>query len=475
MIIIDRMSRVEQLRNRYPEFTYTSATHILTANGLQLVYSYQVGSIAYSHTVFLQGVTEQNLENVSSTDLQDLVCHIGLIEAFSYWKATCSPCISVVAFKISPQQALWWHTVLVKGMGEYFFVNQIDFTQENFVQIVSKNSGSTTFSKHPRTIPNVTTGTKILIPVGGGKDSIVSLELLTNSYDAKLLGCLLVNPTQAALDSAKLSGISVSHVVDRQFDPKLSRFTQEQGLNGHVPVSASFAWISLLIARLFKYDLIALSNEASSNEGSVEYKGHMVNHQYSKTYEFELALQKYVRDWLSPSSPWYFSLLRPLHELQIAKVFAEHTRYHSVFRSCNRGQKTNSWCGKCPKCLFAYLILSPFISQERLIEIFGSAVLNSQALWPELQQLLGIVPQKPLECVGTRAECLAAVHLTTKKLSAENKPLPSLIQRVQSEPSMQHHNLNILSQDILTGWNEHHSVPDELATILKQRVQLVQT
>lgn len=473
------MSRVEQLRQQFPVFTYQTATYSLANDRLVLEFEYQTQpNQAYRHTVVLHEVTEQQLAAVPPEEIAQLVHHIGMIEAFSYWKATCSPQFQVNAFPLSSHQLAWWHTLLLNGMGEYFFVNQIEFTAADFITIVSESNStaqqqSAVLSRHNVPIPQITVNSHILVPIGGGKDSVVSLEFLRSQRPSETLGCLLVNPTQAALDCAALSGIARVHQVTRQFDPQLKQFTQEQGLNGHVPVSASFAWISLLVARLQGYQHIALSNEASSNEGSVEYLGKTINHQYSKTFAFESSLQQYVNAWLPPQTPWYFSLLRPLHELQIAELFAQYTQYHAAFRSCNRGQKTNTWCGNCPKCLFAYLILSPFLPQSQLVQLFGSNVLANDTLWPELQQLLGITAQKPLECVGTRAESLAAAHMTIQRLTAENQPLPSLLTRLSTEPLLQQPDLDALALQIRNSWNKQHSVPSTLAEALSAKIKAI--
>ena len=100
---------------------------------------------------------------------------------------------------------------------------------------------------------------------------------------------------------------------------------------------------------------VALSNESSANESTVA--GSTVNHQYSKSFEFEQDFHKYEKDWLG-SGVYYFSMLRPLSEFQIAKYFAGATAYHDIFRSCNAGSKQDIWCGHCPKCLFVFLILT---------------------------------------------------------------------------------------------------------------------
>lgn len=107
----------------------------------------------------------------------------------------------------------------------------------------------------------------------------------------------------------------------------------------------------------------------------------------------------------------YFSLLRPFHELQIAKQFAALPQYHAAFKSCNVGSKHNIWCCNCAKCLFVYLMLVPFLQEEQLLNIFGENLLEKPALADDLQALLGNRGEKPFECVGTVDEARAAFAL----------------------------------------------------------------
>ena len=119
----------------------------------------------------------------------------------------------------------------------------------------------------------------------------------------------------------------------------------------------------------------------------------------------------------------YFSFLRPLSELQIAMLFSRFSAYHDVFRSCNVGSNQDIWCGHCAKCLFAYIILSPFIVPERLNRIFGKSMLDDLTLEHEFRQLLGEEETKPFECVGTVGEVRQALSMTIQRwYPSERKP-----------------------------------------------------
>ena len=106
----------------------------------------------------------------------------------------------------------------------------------------------------------------------------------------------------------------------------------------------------------------------------------------------------------------YYSYLRKLTELQIAERFARYPAYFKVFKSCNAGSKEDKWCCNCPKCLFAYIILSPFIDDATMIDIFGEDLLDKPSLAQNFDELAGLSLNKPFECVGTIGEVNEALH-----------------------------------------------------------------
>ena len=76
-------------------------------------------------------------------------------------------------------------------------------------------------------------------------------------------------------------------------------------------------------------------------------------------------------------------------------LFAKYKEFHKIFKSCNVGSKKDIWCGSCPKCLFVYIILSPFLNEDELNEIFGENLLNKIELLDTFKQLSGIYKNKP--------------------------------------------------------------------------------
>ena len=236
-----------------------------------------------------------------------------------------------------------------------------------------------------------------------------------------------MNPRGATVECARVAGFAIDDVlvIRRTIDPVLLDLNKQGYLNGHTPFSAMLAFYTHLASVLSGIPNVALSNESSANEptvlvrdrsGANENKWDSVNHQYSKSLEFEDDFRAY-----SPSFN-YFSFLRPLTELQIAMLFSRFTAYHDVFRSCNVGSKQDIWCGHCAKCLFAYIILSPFIAPERLNAIFGKSMLDDMTLRTEFLQLTGHAETKPFECVGTVSEVNAALSMAIERWYPVSRP-----------------------------------------------------
>jgi len=411
---------VKRLRQKHPVIIYRSYTWRVTKKTLHIAFDfYTEPDIHFTPTVKIRGVTSGQLARTPKATLDNLVFHLGLIELLSYWKATCSPHIRIEAGALNAHQRRWWINLLHRGMGEFFYVNRIDPRTPNLVTLKCTQSTHMPHSPHRVTLKNRT-----LVPVGGGKDSAVTLDIFKRARVAAIP--LVLNPTRAARSVIRIAGYPRPIIIQRTIDPRLLALNKQGYLNGHTPFSAYLAFLSVLVATLFDYRYIALSNEQSANEGNVRWRGTVINHQYSKSFSFEKAFDSYARTYLA-SNVHYFSFLRPINELQIAALFARMKKYHRVFRSCNRGSKENRWCGRCPKCIFTDIILSPFLSHIERKKIFGATPADKSYNAQTVKQLAGLVGHKPFECVGTKKEVRAALS---------------------GRPSR-----------LLHSWNKHHNLP----------------
>jgi hypothetical protein len=374
-----------------------------------------------------------------------------MVELVSYWKAACSPLVVVKPFGLVNEQIRWWKNLYFHGLGEFRYLNGIDISEDNMLEMEVAREMTLSY-------PGFPVLDEVIIPIGGGKDSVVTLELL-----GKQSGIipLILNPRGATLNTLKVKGVSddAFFEVRRVIDPGLLKLNELGFLNGHTPFSALLGFISLLASAVTGKKYIALSNEASANEPTIP--GTDINHQYSKSLVFESRFRDYIRKFIHPEISW-FSFLRPLNELQIASLFAGYKPYHSVFRSCNAGSKTDSWCGQCPKCLFAWIILSPFLSGDELTVIFGKNLVDDPSLIPILDQLTGAAPEKPFECVGTINEVKAALQQTILDFNAV--PLPALLLHYRQTTGF-HEGPDVFNAVMSQLQDEHH-VPAPFFKIL---------
>jgi len=462
----------ELLRKKYPKFIYKSFSFNLKEGNLNIIFDFRIPpDLKFSPKIRIAKVNEGRLRKIKKEVLENLILNLGMIESFSYWKATCSPEIEIDAGYLKKEQARWWEELILKGMGQFFFENKIDFTKKNFLKIYS-------LKKESLLKPiNLKLKNRTIIPIGGGKDSIVTLELLKESGED--FTTFALNPTRTIKKIIKIGSQNSPLIVERKIDPKILKLNQKGYLNGHTPFSAYLAFLSVLCAVIFDFKYIAFSQERSSNEGNVKYLGKTINHQYSKSFEFEKKFREYLKKYLV-SGIEYFSFLRPLYELQISKLFSKYSQYFPIFLSCNEAYKTYSgtkkpkkkWCGQCSKCLFIYSSLYPFIEDKELIEIFGEDLFEKRNLLAIMQELIGQKGFKPFECVGTKKESLIAFYLSWKKAKANGKQ-PFLLKYFEREilPTKSSFNFEKESKKLMESFGKNHFLPPEFQQIFKKKMQ----
>lgn len=339
----------------------------------------------------------------------DRACQLLFLTAgVSYYKMYLAPKINTNMLNLSAETASFLDTTYQKGLGEFFYTNGLDpQTNIRFPQ-----------TDIPEPAKAHTKSSGLLVGIGGGKDSLVSIDLLRKSGISFATWSL----NHRAQLTPLIERIGSKHYyVERSLDPQLATASLGDAYNGHIPISAIFACVGTVVAILTGHRDVVVSNEHSANEPTLEYNGIAINHQYSKSQEFEELYQaQLVRTF--GDSQRYYSLLRPLGELRIAELFSRDCfdKFYDVFSSCNHAfslKSTNMfWDETCPKCCFVYLALFPFLGEERLHSVFQTNPLRQQELVTTYKQLLGITPNKPLECVGEIQESRTALRLCQKDL-----------------------------------------------------------
>jgi len=449
--------KFHKLRAEYPFLAYDGFDYQYADKGLRVQFHFSLSDKYVFHPTLMVPAKDFFIPgNINESFLENILFQIGMVESISYWKAACPPKLVVRGYSLSQEQVKWWKKLYYNGLGEFLYLNGISVKPEDFIQIESDRG-------HPFKPFSLQLENTAIVPVGGGKDSVVTLEILGNDNGNIPL---IVNPRDASKGTVMKMGLYYDSIVEvqRSIDPVLLELNAKGFLNGHTPFSALLAFVSVLAAGLSGKKYIALSNESSASESTI--KGSEINHQYSKSLEFEKDLRNYVNHFITPGIE-YFSFLRPLNELQIARLFSEFPKYFDVFKSCNVGSKTDTWCGCCAKCLFTYIILSPFVPHEKLESVFGKNLLKDVELWPLLQQLSGMTGSKPFDCIGTVDEVNAALQMTINTISETG--LPELLKLYMgSEIYLRYKNFD--AGALLNSFNENHFLPGDYEALLRSKI-----
>ncbi|MEI6529586.1 MAG: UDP-N-acetylmuramoyl-L-alanine--D-glutamate ligase [Candidatus Falkowbacteria bacterium] len=386
-------------------FTFESYFINEKLNTISFNYSFNNG-LKFTESISLGG-GQINWKGLNHELINRIVFNLQLALGIGYYKTYCPKKIVIKNGVLSKAEAVFWNKLYTKGLGEFFYRNKIDY----------RGLINFPYQKNQKTQAiNIKLSNNVLLPWGGGKDSCVSAELLKELGHDFTLITLRDSDIQRA--TAKISG-KRRIINERTIDPALIELNKTGVYNGHIPISAIYSWTTVLTAALYNYRHIIYSNEASANFGNVKYLGSEINHQYSKSLEFENDFREYLKNFVSPDIN-HFSSLRQFSDLKISRLFSKYPQYFPVFSSCNRNfsitkHSSSRWCGKCPKCLFTFSQLAAYIERPKLINIFGQNLFAKKELLPLFQELWGEKRFKPFDCVGTPNEVRAALLLVSAK------------------------------------------------------------
>ncbi len=420
---VSNQMNYEELREKYSEFIYKSYSVDVTKDMINIKFYFEIPGLGKFEPAWSFG---DNGLDVYTPLFSRIVFNLGMAELVSYWKIACPKKVTVKAGALTKEQIEWWKDLYFNGLGEFFYTNKINASYEDFMEIESDFLKGVNEEESEEVSERQKAGEyneTALIAVGGGKDSVVSMEL-TKKTGMKA-NTYIINPRGATINTSAAGGYEKPVVAKRTLDPLMLELNKQGFLNGHTPFSAIVSFSSIIAAHINGFRYVVLSNESSANESTV--KGSSVNHQYSKSFRYEKAFVDYEKTYIK-SGVHYFSFLRPLSEYQIAMQFARYPKYHKIFRSCNVGSKEDVWCGHCAKCLFVSVILSPFLKNSEIADIIGNNMLDNPQNIDLFRALIGEVDEKPFECVGSRDEINTALVVAMGNMESEGEKLPKLLE-----------------------------------------------
>lgn len=415
-------------------------------------FPFRLGDLSFTEILTLpQGADKAAANSPAFLKLLDLTA---FVLGVSYFKLRAPFRIAAPDIALTEAEKAFVVDVYENGLGEFYARNDL----ARFGRLEIETPVDAQARKPAPTLPERT-----LLPIGGGKDSLVSVDLL--SHVGVEFTPFAVNPKGPIVTSVEAIGKAPLY-VRRTLDAEMIRLGKEPGYyNGHVPSTAINSMIAALCAVLFGYDQIVLSNERSASEGNVVFDGRETNHQYSKSLGFELLIASILSD-ATGGALRYFSLLRPYSEARIASLFTQGERFDRVFSSCNRNFRLNGndgplWCGECPKCHFVFLIFAPFMAKERLLSIFGKNLLDRPENEHSFRELAGLTGQKPWECVGEILEAAACFYTLTRHADWHED---AVVRAIKADLFTQYgeEKLQLAMAECLTDSHDHH-IPPALA------------
>ena len=380
-------------RHRAELFSYRG----LDVTGATLAAHYRLDDIDFTETVAFEGCGDLDDASIALAQLWYLVAGL------SYFKAGAARRVDLGDTPVGPAGRALVEASLRDGLGEFSVVNHLPLDD---VEV----SGGAPVHHHVASLDP----RRLLIPFGGGIDSVVSVEELDPALERTLF---VVSPSGAHFDAleetAAATGLDVVR-ASRALDARLLA-GGDDFFHGHVPVTAMVTLLAAVAAAATGRGGVVMSNEHSASVPNLTWRGRPINHQWSKSLAAEILLADAIDEVISPLV--VASVLRARSELWVAERFSRLERYHHVFRSCNRAfaqdpsRRAVTWCNECDKCLFIDLVLAPFLERDALAEIFHGEPLADPERLAQLEALVGLGDTpKPFECVGDPDESGAALR-----------------------------------------------------------------
>jgi len=444
----------------------------------------------FDNEVFFEEILDFNnewfniREDIDLVVLDNLLFHLHIALWISYYKSFPTNDLIVESWFLDNFQLSYWKKFYENWLWEFLYTNNIlPKWLFNFV-----NNSKIKYKKK-----DYKTSNKSIVAIWWWKDSIVTIELLKKWWtDFDLVVIWKIDELkQYTSDISKKKILQIK----RQLSLNIFELNSKWYYNWHVPITWLIAFILEVTTYLYDYKYIILSNEKSANFWNVFWKWLNINHQYSKSLDFEKDFSLYVNKYIS-SEVKYFSLLRWMYEVKIAKLFSEYWKqYFNKFSSCNNNFKINSkinfslfqrkrpegstlgislqgeglekssyWCNNCPKCAFVFSILRPYLTEKEVIDIFWEDLYMRKDLEKLFRELLGLSGIKPFECVWESEEVIYSMYLTLSKYTYN---LPFILKIFQEEilPKINNQEFENIEKKLVTIYNDD-IIPLDLKKII---------
>lgn len=253
---------------------------------------------------------------------------------------------------------------------------------------------------------------RVLLLMGGGKDSLFSYELLRAAgFEVECFymveACRTwqqLRQTYHALGArttqhrAFLNANQMGRIEQRFRRDYLTQFQVGQAI---------FLSIPYALGRQCRY--IAVGAERSANTPTGIYRGTPMNHQYEKSEDFFIRLNRYL-DRRYDGAVQVFSPLHGLFDLGIyGRLLSRQPELVRLQSSCGGSNARRRHCGQCEKCAFVAVLFTALSDDEPAFRsLFPVNPLDNVELFDEWYHgRFG----RPRACVGSLSELRVALRL----------------------------------------------------------------
>lgn len=451
----------------------------------------------------------KNWDKNSKKLLDNLLFFLHLILWLSYYKLTCEKWIRIKSWTLKKSQWHFFDRLYKKGLWEFFYENKIDFRW-------LVNFPYNKFSDFKK-VETKREKDRILVPFWWWKDSSALIAILEEEWlDFELFTLWDYKICNEVAEKFWKKIIS----VNRKLSENLKELNESWNfLNWHVPISSIYWAVALFVAAAWDFSYIALANESSANEANTVWNWMNINHQYTKSLEFESRFSEFIEKNITNIK--YFSFLRPYNEEKITEIFLEKCeKVFDVFSSCNKNfvqdknlfnqieeievEKTTKeikaenkktkytgsklvkwkkkikekkWCCNCPKCAFVFVMFSSKIWTDKTEKIFWKNLFLNSDLEKTFLELAWFWEKKPFECVWTFDEVQNAFKKIIKNEKKFSSDWKNFLNKIKNFLNPNQESQKFLDSKELVEWENkieskkifwENLIPEKFLDILKK-------
>ena len=129
------------LRKEYSKFIYNDYKITEDNEKIYVEYDFEIEGLSKFNPRIEILKKKFKVKDINSASIKNIVFNLGMVEAISYFKATCSKRFIIKCGFLNDEQKKWFRKLFFLGLGEFRYVNNINTKEEDFVEFVCEGKG----------------------------------------------------------------------------------------------------------------------------------------------------------------------------------------------------------------------------------------------------------------------------------------------------------------------------------------------